>query len=446
MVNESFNPKFIAIKYTPTGRLNFIGAVIRYFDTFTEGFNDETKNIYFRDYNTRIFPLINPGKPLEEYDEEYIEELIRIIKRVYSYTDMTIESRYHHLLIDPCDAYYKDLSHNSSDNPLWGASYKFNTSQEDENIEATLMRIPKSFTSSQEKTASNILFNPTTDDGRLLGLATMFCCGARNNESTGANFGDISEMIYHPGYYTLRITRTSVIDSNKRKAGGKTSNAPRRLPLIKPYIDLITKRKEYICSQISFPYTENNVTYNTIDELPIACRGSRYTVPCSSSDLTRVGREFLRKDLKMREQQVSGISYLIQHSEYVLEKDPTTYLLRRNFATHLYTLGFPIEWCQYYMGHLIENDILKRSDFNDEGFLYQMALLLEKHPLNQSRNISDDIIINSSTASKFYITIENKELDDPISVDIQCPLGSADVIFSKSSRTLPTEIDITKFF
>ncbi len=104
---------------------------------------------------------------------------------------------------------------------------------------------------------------------------------------------------------------------------------------------------------------------------------------------------------------------MVQNSEYdASEKDPTTYLLRRNFATHLYTLGIPTEWCQYYMGHLIENDILKRSDFNDEGFLYQMALLLGKHPFNQILNSDGEITIDVTGPSQYYISVENKELDD----------------------------------
>lgn len=137
---------------------------------------------------------------------------------------------------------------------------------------------------------------------------------------------------------------------------------------------------------------------------------------------------------------------MVQNSEYdAYEKDPTTYLLRRNFATHLYTLGFPIEWSQYYMGHLIENDILKRSDFNDEGFLYQMALLLEKHPLNQTLNSDDEIAIDVTGPSRYYISVENKELDDPISVSIKCPHASAEVMIGKSDRDLPMEIDITSY-
>ena len=88
---------------------------------------------------------------------------------------------------------------------------------------------------------------------------------------------------------------------------------------------------------------------------------------------------------------------MIQHSDTIKEKDPTTYLLRRSFATHLHTLGFPIDYSQYYMGHLIENDILKRSDFNDDCYLFEIAKLLEKHPLNGFSIFQQTIGISSNT-------------------------------------------------
>ena len=446
MITEAFSPIFHSL--TPNKDLNFVGAVIRYFDKFTHGVSDETKNTYIRDYNNRVFPVINPGKPVSEYDEQYINELLSLIQKTNSYDDMTISSRYHHLLMDPCEEYYKDESHRNDDNPLWGAGYKFGKSSTDDSIDSALMRIPKSLSLSQEHKAEDILLDPKTEDGLLPGLATMLCTGVRNNEAAGLNFGDIVELLNHAGYYILRVTRSSVRDSNRRKAGGKTSNAPRRLPLIKRYTDYICERKAYLCSKITFPYTDkNNNTFYSVNDLPIACRGNNYTIPCSASDLTRAGKSFLRDKLKMKENQISGISYVIQHPEYdSLEKDPTTYLLRRNFGTHLYNLGFRSEWREYYMGHLIENDNFKRSDFNDEEFLFEMALRLEKHPLNpRIESTTNTIIIPSSKSSHYHITIQNKELDDPISLIIKSPKSSAEMTFAKSHKELPSEIDITNY-
>ena len=72
-----------------------------------------------------------------------------------------------------------------------------------------------------------------------------------------------------------------------------------------------------------------------------------------------------------------------------------------------------------------------------------MALLLEKHPLNQTLNSDDEINIDVTGPSQYYISVENKELDDPISVLIKCPHASAEVMIGKSNRELPMEIDIT---
>ena len=96
------------------------------------------------------------------------------------------------------------------------------------------------------------------------------------------------------------------------------------------------------------------------------------------------------------------------------------------------------------MGHLIEDDIIKRADFNDERFLYEMAILLEKHPLNGNKNLPREIRVPCTGTSSKYITIENKEINDPITVTITGEACAADIISAKSNRTLPKEIDITK--
>ena len=64
MITESFDLSFRTL--TPDNKLNFIGAVVRYFDVFTNEFNDETKNTYIRDYNNRIGQY-----PVTQYNEDY---------------------------------------------------------------------------------------------------------------------------------------------------------------------------------------------------------------------------------------------------------------------------------------------------------------------------------------------------------------------------------------
>ena len=378
MPTETFNPKFPA--YTPMQKLNFIGAVKRYFDRFTENCSEETKNTYVRIYNNRIFPVIKPGLPVTSYDEPALDGLFDIIGRKYDVRETTITSTYHHLLTDPFDEYYKEVSDTcpGQANPFWGAGYRFLLKSSDD-TGSPLIRIPKSLDEKQEKTATNLLLSdPYTDNGLRIGLALMLSCGVRNNEAAGFNFGDLINLTDHQDVYVLRVIRTSMINSSKRKAGGKTRNAARIIPLTKRFSDFLLARASYISSKLTFPFTDSDGTvYNSVTDLPIACRRDDYASPCSASDLTNEGRLFLKDDLKMREQDVAGISYMMRQDSETQEKDPTTYLFRRNFATHLYKLGFPMEWRQYVMGHMLEDEILKRWDFNDEEYLYKMAKLLD---------------------------------------------------------------------
>lgn len=71
-----------------------------------------------------------------------------------------------------------------------------------------------------------------------------------------------------------------------------------------------------------------------------------------------------------------------------IEKDPTTYLLRRNYATHLDILGFEENEIQYLMGHDIEDDMDKRNFYRNEERLIEIAKKLEMRPLvNEGFNL-----------------------------------------------------------
>jgi len=437
---ETFNTRYL--KRTPNNRLNFIGVVEKYFNVFTKNCSSDTQDTYIRDYNERIFPHIAPGIPICDYNDALIDSILGVIKSKNAYDESTIQSRYLHLITDPIDAYYNDPSNSQKElSPLWGSAKKITGS--DQEIASVLLSTPKSFFLSDEKAAFEALSDPYTYDGLRPGLMTSISTGVRNNESAGFNFGDLIEMSNYPGYYYLRVVRTSEYESNRRKAGGKTSNAPRNLPLIKRYVDFLKARMEFILSKINFPYTDiRGKRFESINDLPIACRRDDFTNPCSAPELTTAGRMFFKDEINIREQDMSGIAYMIEHNIETAEKDPTTYLFRRNFATHLHTLGFPIEWSQYYMGHLIEDDILKRWDFNDEGCLYQMAKLLENHPFNniESKSSSNRIIVKKHA----FITIENRELNDPIHIKILGKNTNVKITSIKSNHPTATEIDVTQ--
>ena len=62
------------------------------------------------------------------------------------------------------------------------------------------------------------------------------------------------------------------------------------------------------------------------------------------------------------------------------EKEVTTYLFRRNFATTLYGLGLPLSDIQYYLGHDVEDPDTARSHYVNKDKLLAIKTKLDWHP------------------------------------------------------------------
>lgn len=460
----TFSLKFETL--TPDGEMNFIGAAHKYFDQFTDGLLTETKDTYIQRYENYIFPYINPAKPVSEYSDEAIADILIVVKERSGYKEISIDTNLRHLIYDPCECYFKDPANMTEDN-LWGSAYRFNADNANDDADAKELTIRKSFTVEEEKRAAAILNGPETDLGEYFGLAFMFYMGTRNNETCGVNYGDIKQMTEYPECEYVQIYETVKLKSNELKAGGKTYNAPRRLPLMPVLKDLLHKRMKYIESKITFPYQdENGNVYQSILDLPIACCGQNYTRRCKSDDLSKAGREFLHAGLRMHESEVSGLSYYIQQTAGTMddlqEKDVTTYLLRRNMATHLYTCGFSMQDSQYYMGHCIDGTDLNRSDFSDEEYLHSLYIKLLRHPLNAIENLQEHLkrdAENSTTildtASVIYsienkengsslVKITNHEIDDPIQLRVRGMMPEIIVCEEPAASKLEKEINISK--
>lgn len=288
----------------------------------------------------------------------------------------------------------------------------------------------------------------------------MFFTACRNNEACGLNYGDILEMINYPNCFYIQITKSVEYRTNTLKSGGKTQNAFRRLPLVSIFKEYLDERIDFLSSNVLFPLEENGNVYKTVYDLPIVCRGNKYGTRCNSDDLTIAGRRFLRDEVGIKKSRIAGIMVSISEdkdTEYDLgEKDVTTYLLRRNMATHLYTLGFTVLESQYFMGHKMEGTALKRSDFGDETFLYEMWEKIQKHPLNRMENnvlnCKDTLIIKNESKTKiaikpsgdeiYLMKIESKEIKDSVLIELTNEFSELD-IFGESRQHDNEEVNIT---
>ena len=129
----------------------------------------------------------------------------------------------------------------------------------------------------------------------------------------------------------------------------------------------------------------------TIEDLPIACRGNNYQEFCSSDDLTREGRRMM-KEAGVSEKHIADLNRLLIRKDRadieLEEKQPATYLLRRNAATHYYNLGLTMPQIQFIMGHEIDDELEPRNSFSNDEKLQKIKQLVDRHPLCQ---IWDDV-------------------------------------------------------
>ena len=58
-----------------------MGAVQRYFEFINQDNKESTNDTYMDFYNNNIFPYVNHGKPVESFDIDYVDDLIRKIQQ-----------------------------------------------------------------------------------------------------------------------------------------------------------------------------------------------------------------------------------------------------------------------------------------------------------------------------------------------------------------------------
>lgn len=242
---------------------------------------------------------------------------------------------------------------------------------------------------------------------------------------------------------------TTGYDDTTETSSGKTPNADRELPVPDIILDAIQARKAKIKSYIiSHPdQFKNDPDYNPdnldhyIDNLPVACKDLEFFTPISSRQLSNAGRDFFRRTGCFEPEQFAIADELV-HSELYNEdedgyRDPTAYVFRRNWATHLIHCGLSPAERFYAMGHKIEKGLFTRNEYiNDNrlAILYQKMSqrpLLNKleraliiidcqHPLYNRKTLPyDKYIIRTSCNCIVRIDVESNEPDDQHTIKLR---------------------------
>lgn len=219
------------------------------------------------------------------------------------------------------------------------------------------------------------------------GLLLMMAEGLRNNEATGVNFGYIREFSEYPGHYYLIVPQTTDLGASTVKILGKTANSGRKVPIPKPVVKVLFKLRDIRAKEAaSKGYTEK------MDDMPIVCKEGKPWERCSADDLSRAAKD-LFVAIGMREDEIIELNQeLLEEAQAArdemeedefreIESDPTAYLLRRNFATHIAVLGLRDVEIWYVIGHKIESEYVQRKAFNDEKLLFALKRKMDERPI-----------------------------------------------------------------
>lgn len=364
------------------GKLTFCGALETYYDECAVHWKSEkTRTQYDRDYNDKILPSlpVHNDRTIETYTKEDYDAAVQAIiekgqgredEPFKPYADTTIQ-HFRHLIKRVVEV---AAENGMCSNVLWGSVFQFSEDVRVKDAINERVRLKKSLTVKQEHKIAKLLLADVQQQGQNLGLLLMFALGLRNGEACGANFGDIKRM-ENPTYSVLWVYKSTIAGTNTLQSSGKTRNADRIIPIPSVLVQYLAERRRYL-EQVLTETQE-------IESLPIACVGSDFERRCSAAQLTAAGRELFRR-AEMAESQLAYIDAELmrnQRLESAYEKDPTAYLLRRNFGTHLHILGLSEAEIEYVIGHDIQDSYETRNEFVNEEKLYEIKQKLDQRPI-----------------------------------------------------------------
>lgn len=427
MLASEFAPTFPSYADESQEDLTFAGALRKFFFNSeidlekSMHWNHETQDRYKGYYENLLLPLLPRFKALKDYEDDDFQSAISSLAERYSETS---RHRFRYLLWivykAGVDAWEYD------DHLLWGERGETDDVFTVDDT-ARLEMIPKSLSIDAEKVIVDWIKSRWQNGivnipGQSIGFILMFFLGLRNNEVCGVNFGDI-KLQENSGekFPCLYITKSTVVGSNDLKMSGKTRNAARILPLFDFLYDFLMDRKTAVQDLITEGKFNLSEELKDIDELPVVCRERDYSSRCSAPDITKVANEIFKELGITDKYQTAGLLDTIFKQKLkeidVTELTPTCYLLRRNTATHLYSLGLSPGQIQYLIGHDIEDTEDKRNFHSNIDDLKEVYDIMKKHPYQVffGKRL-EDIVYTRNSSQEVYLKVVAEEPGDSIRI------------------------------
>ena len=438
MAERRFQARWI---YSINDKYTFCGAYCECYEEISRHWNAHTKAAYDEEYERTIFPSLpeHNDRAIDTYTkDDYDAAMEAIIRRGSvsggsAYADTTIRHFRYLIKIVVEAAAKKGLC----ENVLWGSVFSLSGEDTAAGAYQRQVMLPKSLSPRQEKLVADALMKDMAQSGERIGLLMMFALGLRNGEACGTKFGDIRPMLTHPEHHLLWIYKSTISGTNALQSSAKTKNADRILPVPPVLLELLRERKRYIESNVAFPVSRE---IQTIDDMPIVCMGQDYGMHCSASRLTAAGKELFAR-IGMQERQLSVIDEALARERKdrpAGEKDPTAYLFRRNFGTHLHILGLTESEIQYVIGHDIEDSYETRNEFISEEKLLAILYKMSNRPIfNDIPAMAEKIVELNQPGRRYSIQAEV-----PTTYTIKAPSGRMQLRLSACEPGDPLHLEV----
>lgn len=453
------------------GKLTFYGVLDKYYEQIGDRYHlcTKTRISYACEYERHILPRVN-DRPLESFTAEDFEQIITDINeegRGFAKTTL----QHYRLLITR--VIYAAVNEENMKDPLWGVDFE-EVLTPDQVAKKEKKTLPKSLTPLQICAISEQIYNTAFSSGRRTGLMNMLESGARPKEATGASYGDVKKMRLLDSCSTMAIHSSTIKQSRKRKNKLKTKNGY-RTAILGPRATNIIKQKKLALNNIDVLQVASDIPdgLEITEILPLACGNEDPSVPCASPDMTKEFRHLLR-DVNYGEEDYIAAQRIAESDEFqeaeklatptelgfAIEKEPTAYILRRQFCTDLHIVGCTQDEIEYAMGHKIENTAIDRRDFRNEDRITALAEKMIKRPfvskevLNQKEMVMSEMSYKNSDfynetirvpirKGKLRIRISSHEPLDKASITIILPENlSSKCCYYQSQRSAPQRREV----
>ncbi len=355
---------------------------------------NDTRNSHLRDYLDTLLPYVDANKAIGDFTKEDLEEALERIRNIKAEKEIGNKEPYEESTMRRFEYLFRLLFLYGNkrmgvcDDILQYTHFASADSSEDSKSSVKPKpKLRKSLDAYEEIFLFHKLFvDYNQKDGRIPALGIMYFTGLRNSEAAGITFGDFRSFTSQPDAHYMVMRQSTERGTNKLKPGGKTGNAPRKLPIPALFYHYIKKRRDYVENLIAQgeiqPFDGQEI--KCLDDMPVACLGKNLNIRCSTQDIINIANKCFEEiglDMKLLE----DLDNVLYRNRYNLgdveERDASAYLLRRNLATHLHNIQFSEAEIQYYLGHKVEVPYESRANFNNEEKLLRIYEKIERLPI-----------------------------------------------------------------